>query len=97
MRDTSIWCMEEMIQSDFSINYTNIKALMPKPNDEKKSNICNQCDYASSRAGNLKRHLTSHTGEKPNKCNQCHYASSRADVLKTHLKIHSEEKSNKCS
>ena len=97
MRYTSICCVEEMIQSDFSINYTNIKALMPKPNDEKKSNICNQCDYASSRAGDLKRHLKSHTGEKPNICNQCDYASSYASPLRIHLKTHSGEEPNKCN
>ena len=58
------------------------------------SNKCNQCDYASSDAGNLRRHLKTHSGEKSNKCNQCDYASSRADKLRTHLKTHSGEKSN---
>ena len=61
------------------------------------SNKCNQCDFVSSRAGDLKRHLKTHSGEKPNKCNQCDYASSRADILRTHLKTHSGEKSNKCN
>ena len=42
----------------------------------KMSNKCNQCEYASSLAGNLKTHLKTHTGEKSNKCNQCDFASS---------------------
>ena len=33
-----------------------------------KSNKCNQCDYASSQASNLRRHLKMHSGEKSSKC-----------------------------
>ena len=62
-----------------------------------KSNKCNQCDYASSRADSLRQHLKTHSGEKSNKCNQCDYASSRADHTRTHLKTHSRVKSNKCN
>ena len=62
-----------------------------------KSIKCNQCDYESSVASHLRRHLTTHSGEKLNKCDQCDYVSSRADSLRTHLKIHNGEKSNKCN
>ena len=64
---------------------------------EKKRNKCKQCDYASSYAGHLRRHLKTHNGEKSNKCNQCDYAFSRVGNLRTHLKTHSGEKSKKCS
>ena len=37
----------------------------------KKSNTCNQSDYASSKPWNLRRHLKSRSGEKSNKCDQC--------------------------
>ena len=60
-----------------------------------KSNQCNQCEYATSRAGDLRKHLKIHSGEKSNKCNQCDYASSRTGDLRKHSKIHSGEKSNK--
>ena len=59
-----------------------------------KPNKCNQCDYASSRAGDLRTHLKTHSGEKSNKCDQCDFASSRAGHLRTHLKMHSGEKPN---
>ena len=55
---------------------------------DEKSNKCNQCDYATSRAGDLRRHLKTHSGEKPNKCNQCDFASSHASDLRRHLKTH---------
>ena len=59
-----------------------------------KLNKCNQCDFTSSRADNLRRHMKIHSGEKSNKCNQGEFASSRADNLRRHLKTHSGEKSN---
>ncbi|MCP3871912.1 MAG: C2H2-type zinc finger protein [Desulfobacteraceae bacterium] len=55
------------------------------------SNKCNQCDYSSSQADNLRRHLKRHSGEKSNKCNQCEFASIQAGDLKTHMKTHSGE------
>ena len=36
-----------------------------KTGKNKKSNKCNQCDFASAQAGHLKRHLKTHSGEKP--------------------------------
>ena len=63
----------------------------------KSKSKCNQCGYVSSHAGNLRRHLKPHSGEKSHKCCQCDYASSEAGNLKTHLKTHIGEKSNKCN
>ena len=42
----------------------------------RKVKKCNQCDYASSHAGTLRRHFKTHSTEKSNKCNQCNYATS---------------------
>ena len=48
----------------------------------------NQCDFASFQAGDLRRHMKMHSGEKSNKCNQCDFASSRAGHLKRHMITH---------
>ena len=50
---------QHRIDEDFSENLVNVEG--------EKSNKCNQCDYASSQASNLGRHLTTHSGEKTNK------------------------------
>ena len=34
---------------------------------EEKSNKCDQCDYAFSHTGDLRRHLKTHSGEKSKK------------------------------
>ena len=88
--------MEETVgNQDVSRKDANVEIPMEKTNNVKKMYKCNQCQYTSSRAGHLKRHLKTHSGEKSNKCNQCNYASSQAGHLKTHLKTHSGEKTKK--
>ena len=67
-----------------------------KAKGEEKSNKCDQCDFASSFAGNLKEHLKIHSGEKSNKCAEGNYATNHTNNLRKHLKIHSGEKSNVC-
>ena len=61
------------------------------------STKCKQCDYASSDASNLRRHLKTHSGEKPIRCYQCDFAFSQAEHLRRHLKTHSGVKPNKCT
>ena len=71
----------------FGFEDANGKILEKKINNVIKTHKCNnQCDYASSHACNLRRHLKTHIGEQSNKCNQCDYASSHTDHLRTHLK-----------
>ena len=44
-------------------------------------------------AGDLRRHLKAHTGERSNKCNQqCDFAFIQAANLRLYLKAHSGEK-----
>ena len=66
-------------------NKSNVK-VPTRETDNKK----NQCDFATSQAGNVRIHLKKHSGEKTNKCYQCDFASSYASALRTHLKTHSE-------
>ena len=76
--------MEQTLENDdFGLKYENVKILRKNTANVIKSNKCNQCEYASSDAGNLGRHLKMHSGEKPSRWNQCNFASSQADVLKT--------------
>ena len=90
--------MEQNLENyDLGLNNANVKILKKNTYSVIKSYKCNQCGFASSYAGNLRRHLKTHSGEKQNKCNQCDFASSHADNLRTHLKMHSGEKSNKCN
>ena len=85
--------LAKLVNEEASKNETkNDQDTSKKCNTGEKSKKCNQCDYASARAGDLGRHLKTHSGEKSNKCNQCDYASSQASHLRTHLKTHSGEK-----
>ena len=59
-------------------------------------NKCNKCEYESLWKNYLRRHVTTHSGEKSIKCDQCIYATSRAGDLRKHMTKHSGEKSNKC-
>ena len=68
-----------------------------KTHSGEKSYKCNQCEYASVQAVDLRRHLKSHSGEKLFKCGLCDFASVWAVALRTHLKTHSGEKSYKCN
>ena len=64
---------------DLNASNGGIKALeMPKSGNNKKSKNCNQCEYTTSHAGNLRKHLKTHTGEKSNNCNQRKKATSEA-------------------
>ena len=57
--------MEQTCQNyDFGLKDDEI--LKKKTDNVIKSNKCNQCDYASSGTGGLKRHLKMHSGEKTN-------------------------------
>ena len=78
-----------------SLGQPSVKVSMKVKSDGEKSEKCNQCDFASSHVGSLKRHLETHFGKKSNKCNQCNYATFQTGNLRTHEKTHSGEKSKK--
>ena len=86
--------MEQIDKLNLSVIDRHVEKIMNMKNNAINSIKCNQCAYASSYAGNLKKHLKTHSGEKSNKCNQCDFASSHAGDLRRHLKTHGGEKSN---
>ena len=63
-----------------------------KTHSEEKLNKCNQCDYASSRAGHLKTHLKTHSGESQTNANNAtlHHVMK---ALWGHIWKHTAEKS----
>ena len=77
-----------MENNDFCLKGANVKLLKKTTGSAIKSNKCNLCDYASSQAGDLRKHLKTHSGEKLSKCSQCNYASSEPGKLRRHLKTH---------
>ena len=88
--------MEQNLENhSFDLKDANVKILKKNTHNvmssRVKSHKCNQCDFASSHTGSLRRHLKTHSGEKSNNCNQCDFASYRAYLLRIHLKTHSEE------
>ena len=82
-----------------SLDENNVRIKPPKVvakrGQDKMSNTCNQCDFATSYASSLRAHLKAHSGENTKKCNQCDYASSESGNMMRHLKTHSGEKSYK--
>ena len=90
--------MEQTLENyGFRLKDADVKILEQKTDNVIKSNKCNQCEYASSRADHLRKHLKRHSGEKSNRCNQCDFACVDPSSLKSHLKTHSGLKSNKCN
>ena len=66
----TIWAkhntMEQTCQNDdFGLKAEEI--LKKKIDNAIKSNKCNQCDYASSHAGDVRKHMKIHSGEKSRK------------------------------
>ncbi|XP_071037812.1 histone-lysine N-methyltransferase PRDM9-like [Parasteatoda tepidariorum] len=57
---------------------------------------CPHCVYSTNHSGDLRRHLTTHTGERSNGCPHCLKTFTQEGYLKTHLKIHSGERPFSC-
>ena len=83
-------------QCNYVSSHTGVFQITSRLVDRFMPNKCNDCDYASCRADDLKTHLKMHIGEKSN-CSQCKFASSHECNLRKPLRTHSGEKSNKCN
>ena len=68
--------------------------IKPFPTSGERHYHCKERGSSFSRAGHMKRHLLTRSGEKPPKCTQCDYACSRVDALSYHIKTHFLQKPN---
>ena len=66
---------------DYSKSTAN-QVSMRETEGREKSNKCNQCAYASYHAGDMRKHMKTHSGEKTNKCNLCDFASTQPGNFK---------------
>ncbi|XP_018023126.1 zinc finger protein 513 [Hyalella azteca] len=58
---------------------------------------CRLCPYSTPIAGNLSRHMLSHSKERPFACRLCPYRCNQKVNLQQHMVIHTGEKPYKCS
>ena len=65
--------MEQMEIYDLGLKDAKGKILKKTTDDVNISKKCSQCEYASSVASNLRKHLKMHSGEKSNTCNECDF------------------------
>ena len=65
-------------------------------NTRLNSKKCDQCDYSTTFATTLKRHIRTHGGQKLNKCDLCGHLFHQTGNLKRHMLIHNGEKPHKC-
>ena len=74
---------------DLSRYDENMEAPIRVTKTGKRSNKCNQCNFASSHIHNLRQQLKIHIGEQSKKCNHCDTETFQTSQLKRHLLIHS--------
>ena len=43
------------------------------------------CNYKTLLAGDMKKHIRKHTGERPYQCNYCSYKATQKGALKSHI------------
>lgn len=80
--------------TDTAVNLL-MNSIFVSVSDERKVE-CTQCDRRFFNAGELKRHMQVHTGERPHPCPYCNKRLSSPYALKGHIRIHTNETPYSC-
>ncbi|KAM9322267.1 uncharacterized protein KZ484_020479 [Pholidichthys leucotaenia] len=57
---------------------------------------CNTCEKKFNYLSHLKKHMSTHTGERPHSCETCGKSFSQRDYVLEHMRIHTGEKTFSC-
>ena len=58
---------------------------------------CDECDYSTSRRGDLKKHGQSHSRSRPYPCEHCSKQFKNAGALTDHVRTHTGDRPFKCA
>lgn len=61
-----------------------------------RPHACTVCEKKFFALGELRNHMTKHTGERPYKCEVCMKAYGLAKTLREHMRIHNDDRRFKC-
>lgn len=67
-----------------------------QPTERRKTMRCTYCSKECNHAGDLKKHIRSHTDEKPYSCSVCYEKFKHSSNLQRHMKNHTGDRPFRC-